>query len=175
MNEFEFKNSGFDCCPRDADGNLVTPDNHPIVRNPDGTVRPPYVPPVTGGTAPEPMNPTPPMNPPADQGESSIVTPPEGDFNTEAFQGSMQQILSDNIGQFVVCEFIIGTGPALTVKEGVLYSVGRSFLVLYEELNRNYVVCDMFSIKFVTFYLPGQRPRRYTSGGAATAGGRMRR
>ncbi|MCI9626242.1 MAG: hypothetical protein HFI90_05610 [Clostridia bacterium] len=169
MNEFEFKNSGFDCCPRDADGNLVTPDNTPIVRNPDGTIRPPYTPPETGGVAPSPMN------PPIDQGENSIVTPPEGEFNTEAFQGSMQQILSDNIGQFVVCEFIIGTGPTLTVKEGVLYSVGRSFIVLYEELNRNYVVCDIFSIKFVTFYLPGQRPRRYTSGGATTAGGRMRR
>ena len=73
-------------------------------------------------------------------------------------RGSMQQILSENLGQFVVCEFLIGT-QAMTRKEGILYSVGRSYLTLYEEVNMNYVVCDIFSIKFVTFYLPGRRPR----------------
>lgn len=170
MKEFEFKNSGKGGSPRDAEGNMVVPNHPPVMRNPDGSVKPPYAPdpPVTGGSAPAPAPP-----PQIDQGEGSIVTPPEGDFNNEAFQGSMQQILSDNLGQFVVCEFIVGTGPALTVKEGILYNVGRSFIVLYEELNRNYVVCDIFSIKFVTFYLPGERPRRYTSN--SLSGGRMRR
>ena len=89
---------------------------------------------------------------------NGITTPPEEDFNTETMQGSMQQILSDNLGQFVVCEFLIGTAEMVR-KEGILYSVGRSFVVLYEEINMNYVVCDIFSIKFVTFYLPGRRPR----------------
>ena len=88
----------------------------------------------------------------------SITTPPEENFNTEAMRGSMQQILADNLGQFVVIEFLIGTAE-MTRKEGILYSVGRSYVVLYEEINMNYVVCDIFSIKFVTFYLPGRRPR----------------
>ena len=174
MNEFEFKNSGNDCCPRDAEGNMITPDNSPIVRNPDGSVRTPYGAPAPPNQPATGRTGSAPSNPPVDQGESGIVSPPESAFNTEAFQGSMKQILSDNIGQFVVCEFIIGTGPTLTVKEGILYSVGRSFIVLYEELNRNYVVCDIFSIKFVTFYLPGERPRRYTSNNTSTAS-RMRR
>lgn len=90
----------------------------------------------------------------------TITTPPQGDFDNPAFQGSMQQILSENLGQFVVIEFLIGT-QALTEKMGILYSVGRGFVVLYEELQNHYVVCDIFSIKFVTFYEPGQRPRGY--------------
>ena len=65
-----------------------------------------------------------------------LVTPPDETFNTDAMRGSMQQILSDNLGNVV----------------------GRSYLTLYEELTQTFVVCDIFSVKFVTFYLPGQRP-----------------
>lgn len=88
-----------------------------------------------------------------------ITTPPPEDFDTEAMQGSMQQILSENLGLYVVCEFVVGT-QAMARKEGLLYSVGRSFVVLYEETIQTFTVCDIFSIKFVTFYLPGQRPGR---------------
>ena len=86
-----------------------------------------------------------------------LVTPPDENFNTDAMRGSMQQILSDNLGNFVVCEFLVGT-QAMTQKEGILYSVGRSYLTLYEELTQTFVVCDIVSVKFVSFYLPGQRP-----------------
>lgn len=88
-----------------------------------------------------------------------LVTPPEENFNTDAMRGSMQQILSDNLGLYVVCEFLVGT-QAMTRKEGILYAVGRSYLTLYDETSQNFVVCDIFSVKFVTFYLPGQRPGR---------------
>ena len=86
-----------------------------------------------------------------------LVTPPEENFNTDAMRGSMQQMLSDNLGLYVVCEFLVGT-QAMTKKQGILYSVGRSYLTLYEEISRTFVVCDIFSVKFVTFYLPGDRP-----------------
>ena len=89
----------------------------------------------------------------------SLVVPPEENFNTPAMQGSLQQFLADNLGEYVVVEFLIGTN-ALTRKQGVLYSVGRSVLTLYEETSQTFVVCDIFSVKFVTFYLPGQRPYR---------------
>lgn len=95
--------------------------------------------------------------------ETDFVTPPEESFNTEAMRGSMQQILADNLGNYVVCEFLIGT-QNMTKKEGILYFVGRSYVTLYEEISREYIVCDIFSIKFVTFYLPGQRPQRGTRG-----------
>ena len=83
--------------------------------------------------------------------------PEDQDFNTETFQGSMQQVLSDNIGSYVIVEFLIGTGQ-LSVKQGLLYYVGSQFLVLLDEVEARYVVCDIFAVKFVTFLLPGYRP-----------------
>ena len=105
---------------------------------------------------------------PENQQSETITTPPQSDFDNPAFQGSMQQILSENLGQFVVIEFLIGT-QAMTEKMGILYSVGRGFVVLYEELQNRYIVCDIFSIKFVTFYEPGVRPRGYNNGSQANS------
>lgn len=75
--------------------------------------------------------------------------------------GSMQEALADNLGLYAVCEFVVGT-QSMETKEGILYSVGRSFLVLYDERQQNFVLCDVFSIKFVTFYMPGHRPWNLT-------------
>lgn len=104
--------------------------------------------------------------------QGGINTPPEQDFNTPAMQGSMQQVLSENLGEFVVVEFLIGT-QTMERKEGILYAVGSSFLTLFDERTQTFAVCDMFSVKFVTFYLPGQRPWRMENGYAdgAAAGG----
>ena len=41
----------------------------------------------------------------------------------------------------------------------MLYFVGRSFVTLYDENVNNFIVCDIFSVKFVYFYMPGDRPR----------------
>jgi len=87
----------------------------------------------------------------------AINTPPPQNFNTPAMEGSMQQFLADNLGQYVVVEFLVGTNQ-LTTKAGILYAVGTSVMTLYEEMSQTFVTCDMFSIKFVTFYLPGRRP-----------------
>jgi len=89
--------------------------------------------------------------------QDSITTPPQQDFDTPAMEGSMQQFLSENLGQYVVIEFLIGT-QTLTRKAGVLYAVGASVVTLYEEISQTFVTCDIFSVKFVTFYLPGRRP-----------------
>lgn len=69
----------------------------------------------------------------------------------EAYLGSFQAVLEDNLGYFVVIEFLIGTN-GLTEKEGILYAVGNNFVTLYEQETDRYIVCDMFSIKFVTFF-----------------------
>ncbi len=87
----------------------------------------------------------------------SITTPPQQDFDTPAMEGSMQQFLSENLGQYVVIEFLVGT-QTLTARAGILYAVGTSVVTLYQELSQTFVTCDIFSIKFVTFYLPGRRP-----------------
>ncbi len=69
----------------------------------------------------------------------------------------MQQFLSENLGNYVIIEFLIGT-QTLTRKAGILYAVGTSVVTLYEEISQTFVTCDIFSVKFVTFYLPGRRP-----------------
>lgn len=63
--------------------------------------------------------------------------------------GSMQEALADNLGLYAVCEFVVGT-QSMESKEGILYSVGRSFVVLYDERQQTFVLCDIFSIKFAT-------------------------
>ena len=83
--------------------------------------------------------------------------PATQDFNTEGFTGSMQQVLQDNIGKYVIVEFFMGTST-LQQKEGYLYDVASQYIVLFDEINLHYVVCDVFSIKFVTFLLPNYRP-----------------
>ena len=80
-------------------------------------------------------------------------------ISPEGYIGSMQQILSKNTGLYVVCEFLIGT-QNIEIKEGILYAVGVSYLVIYEVDFSSYAVCDFYSLKFITFYEPGRRPRR---------------
>ncbi len=80
----------------------------------------------------------------------AFTVPPDQDFNTQSFQGSMQQVLQENVGKYVTVEFLIGTGN-LTSRQGLLYYVGTQFLVLYDEFESRFVVCDIFSVKFVTF------------------------
>lgn len=80
----------------------------------------------------------------------SFTVPPDQDFNTMSFQGSIQQVLQENMGKYVIVEFLIGT-YTLTSRQGLLYYVGTQFLVLYDEFESRFVVCDIFSVKFVTF------------------------
>ncbi len=84
--------------------------------------------------------------------------PPQENFDGEEMRGSMQAILSDNIGNYVVVEFLIGTAEIVR-KQGMLFFVGRSYVTLYDETVNNFIVCDIFSVKFVYFYMPGDRPR----------------
>ncbi|MBR4082404.1 MAG: hypothetical protein IKK21_11530 [Clostridia bacterium] len=93
----------------------------------------------------------------SEMNNGNFQVPAEQSFDTESFQGSMQQVLQDNLGSYVSVDFLIGTQNFIT-KQGVLFWVGSQFIVLYEEANQQYVVCDIFAIKFVTFFLPGHRP-----------------
>lgn len=83
--------------------------------------------------------------------------PVQQTFDSPEMEGSMQQILSENVGNFVVIEFLIGTQQMIR-KQGVIYLVGNSFVTLYDDIDNNFIICDIFSVKFVYFYMPGQRP-----------------
>lgn len=91
------------------------------------------------------------------QTQQQLQVPPTQNFDTASFQGSMQEVLQENIGNYVLVDFLIGTGNLIS-RQGFLYYVGTQFIVLYDSLNLRYVVCDIFSIKFVTFLLPGYQP-----------------
>ena len=79
------------------------------------------------------------------------------ELSPAGYVGSMQQILQQNTGNYVVCDFLIGTQTVVR-KEGILYAVGVSFMVLYEVIQRRYIICDFYSLKFTTFYEPGTEP-----------------
>lgn len=86
-----------------------------------------------------------------------FTTPVQQLFNSEEMRGSIQKILADNIGEYCIIEFLIGTEMIMR-KQGVLFFVGTSYVTLYDDINNDYIVCDIFSVKFVYFYYPGQRP-----------------
>ena len=89
----------------------------------------------------------------------AFSVPPDQNFDTLGFQGSMQQVLQENVGKYVIVEFLIGTN-GLTSRQGMLYYVGTQFLVLLDEFESRFIVCDIFSVKFVTF-LEGRSASTY--------------
>ena len=78
--------------------------------------------------------------------------------NVDVYEGSMISIFRQNLGYYVVCEFVVGQGNIVR-KEGILYSAGLNFFTLYQQELDRYVVCDIFSVKFVYFYESRTRPR----------------
>ncbi len=82
---------------------------------------------------------------------NNFNTPPQQTFDNEEMRGSMQRILADNIGEYVVIEFLIGTERMMR-KQGLLYFVGTSYVTLFDDNIKNFIVCDIISIKFVYFY-----------------------
>lgn len=91
------------------------------------------------------------------QENGGINTPPQEDFDTPALQGSMQQILSENLGKFVIADFLVGVATIVR-RAGIIYSVGRGYVTLYLAQYNAFEVCDVFSLKFVTFFPPGSEP-----------------
>ena len=76
----------------------------------------------------------------------------------EIFDGSLNAVLNDNVGFFVICEFLVGTNN-LVRRQGILHCVGLNYFVLHQEDEETYIACDMFSLKFITFYNSKTKPR----------------
>lgn len=91
---------------------------------------------------------------------NSINTPPDGEsgiMDSPGLEGSFQQLLADNLGHYVQIDFLVGV-QTLVRRSGIIYAVGRSFVVLYDETNQNFVMCDVFSAKFVAFFATRPAP-----------------
>lgn len=89
---------------------------------------------------------------PGNSPSANTFTVPSG-IGYDAYQGSIQQIMRDNIGQYMDVEFLIGTN-GLTTRSGQLTNVGVSYIVLYDRTKERYMICDLYSVKFVTIYEP---------------------
>lgn len=92
-----------------------------------------------------------------ESGGINVPAEPAMEFETPGMQGSMQQLLSENLGKYVMADFLIGVSNIVR-RIGILYSVGRGFLVLYDDNSHTFDVCDIFSLKFVAFFPPGFEP-----------------
>lgn len=90
--------------------------------------------------------------------QEQIESPQSG---REYYLDSLAAILQENIGQPVTCEFLIGTNNIVR-RDGILYSAGVNFVTLYQPNEGRYVVGDVYSLKFITFYEP--RGRNTTMG-----------
>ena len=69
----------------------------------------------------------------------------------EAQAGSLKAVLGRNLGNFVVATLLIGT-QGTTSWEGVLYDVGNDYLVIYQTGRDRYIICDIYSLKYIEFY-----------------------
>ena len=87
-----------------------------------------------------PSVPQEPMFPYMEQGP-----PPVTDY------GYIPGYLLSNIGKFVRAEFIVGTNQFMD-KSGKLLEVGINYFVLQEFNTNNKIMCDLYSVRFVTFY-----------------------
>lgn len=60
--------------------------------------------------------------------------------------------LKNYIGKEVRVEFLIGASGALVDRSGTLMEVGASYIVLRPFETDDLLMCDLFSIKFVTIF-----------------------
>lgn len=70
---------------------------------------------------------------------------------SEAYKGSLNAMLSQNIGTYIVATFLVGTQSTVSW-EGILYEVGNNYLTIYQEGRDRYIVADIYSLKFMEFY-----------------------
>ncbi|AGC67922.1 hypothetical protein Cst_c09240 [Thermoclostridium stercorarium subsp. stercorarium DSM 8532] len=62
-----------------------------------------------------------------------------------------QGFLQTQIGRYVKVEFLIGTNMFVD-REGTLIRVGTDYIIIQEPETDDYLLCDIYSIKFIRFY-----------------------
>jgi len=83
--------------------------------------------------------------------QGSTITQQGSPPSTE--KGYIPYYLASNIGKIVRAEFIIGTSQYAD-KTGILTEVGINYFVLNDVNFRTDVMCDLYSVKFVTILKP---------------------
>lgn len=81
----------------------------------------------------------------------------QANTTSEFYTESFSEVLAKSIGYFVTAEFLIGSNN-LVERSGILYAVGNNFMTLQEGPDGPFMICDVYSIKFVTIYNTRTRP-----------------
>ena len=69
----------------------------------------------------------------------------------EAYLGSLKAMLQRNKGNYIVATFLVGTQSTVSW-EGILYDVGNDYVTIYQQGRDRYIVCDMYSLRYMEFY-----------------------
>jgi len=83
--------------------------------------------------------------------------------NREVYHGSLKNLLSRNLGHYVVATFQM-SGQGTVSVPGILYTVGNDYIVLYQPVNGRYVTGDLYALKFVDFHDAKSVPEEYRRG-----------
>lgn len=100
--------------------------------------------PTAAADPPAPADPEPEASEPAQDDTDIIQGPPPA-----SEKGYVPYYLKSNIGKNVRAEFIIGSSQ-YTDRTGKLIEVGINYFVLDDVNSRTHVMCDLYSVKFVT-------------------------
>ena len=112
----------------------------------------------TEESCPVQVTPQTPAQPPLTPGQPPAQVTPAPDMFTREGPPPVMDIeyipgyLRSIIGKNVRAEFIIGSNQ-YTDRTGVLIDVGVNYFVLHDVNSRTHIMCDLYSVKFVTVIL----------------------
>ena len=110
------------------------------------------------GTAPE-MGARPQVNPRLDMQNNLPDTVVNSPSNVqEAYMGTLKATLRQNKGAYMVGTFLVGTQNTVSF-EGILYEVGNDYVTIYQPGRDRYIVCDIYSLRYMEFYDTRRRER----------------
>ncbi len=81
------------------------------------------------------------------------TTPSTSNVSAENYQ----EMLSGLIGSYIITELLIGI-DRLVLRQGYLTAVGPSYYILFDPEPAVSTVCDIYSLKFVSFFESRERP-----------------
>lgn len=142
---------------------MMQPKTSPQPKTPSDMTQPttpttqpetPSMPPVTPMTQPTPpVTPAAPMAPmtPAPLGPdpTSGMAPTQEGPPSVLDRGYIPAYLTRNIGKIIRAEFLIGNNTYLD-KSGKLVEVGISYFVIEDFITKALIMCDLYSVRFVT-------------------------
>lgn len=97
----------------------------------------------------------------------NTTIPYDMDMDDGVTDATLQEMLARSIGKLVLCELLMGL-RAITVREGILSEVGKSYFILEDPSSGTATSCDLYSLKFMTF--PTQTSKGYTAAQLAQLG-----